>query len=36
MNYSGLKKNEILPSAATCMNLEAIRLSETSQKENDK
>ena len=30
------KKNEIMPSAATCIDLEMIRLSEGSQTEKDK
>ena len=38
--YSGIllshKKEEIMPSAATWMQLEIIRLSEISQKEKDK
>ena len=33
--YSALKKNEILPFAATWMDLENIILSEVSQKEKD-
>ena len=34
--YSAIKKNEIMPFAATWMDLEIIILSETSQKEKDK
>ena len=34
--YSGIKKNEIMPSAATWMDLEMIILSEVSQTEKDK
>ena len=34
--YSAIKKNEIMPSAATWMDLEIIILIEESQKENDK
>ena len=38
--YSGIllshKKHEILPSAATCVDLEIIMLSEVGQKEKDK
>ena len=34
--YSAIKKNEIMPFAATCMDLEIIILSEVSQKEKDK
>ena len=34
--YSVIKKNEMMPSAATWMNLETIILSEVSQKEKDK
>ena len=34
--YSAIKKNEIMTSAATWMDLEIIRLSEVSQTEKDK
>ena len=34
--YSAIKKNEIMPFAATGMQLEIIILSEVSQKEKDK
>ena len=34
--YSAIKKNEIMPFAATGMDLEIIILSEVSQKEKDK
>ena len=34
--YSAIKKNEILPFAATWMDLEGIKLSEISQTEKDK
>ena len=33
--YSAIKKNEIMPSAATCMDLEIIILTEVSQTEKD-
>ena len=33
--YSAIKKNKIMPFAATCMQLEIIILSEVSQKEKD-
>ena len=36
MDYSAIKKNEILPSATTWMDLEDIMLSEISQSEKDK
>ena len=35
-HYSAIKKNEIMPFAATWMQLEVIILSEVSQKEKDK
>ena len=35
-NYSAIKKNEIMPFAATWMQLQIIILSEVSQKEKDK
>ena len=35
-HYSAIKKNEIMPFAATWMDLEIIILSEISQKEKDK
>ena len=35
-HYSAIEKNEMIPSAATWMNLEIIILSEVSQKEKDK
>ena len=34
--YSAIKKNEILPFAAACMDLEGIMLSEISHIEKDK
>ena len=34
--YSAIKKNEIMPFAATWLDLEIIRLSEVSQKEKNK
>ena len=34
--YSAIKKNKIMPSAATWMELETLILSEVSQKEKDK
>ena len=34
--HSAMKKNEILPSAATWMQLESLELSEVRQKEKDK
>ena len=34
--YSGIKKNKIMPFAATWMELETLILSEVSQKEKDK
>ena len=34
--YSAMNKNEIMPSAATCIDLETIRLSEVSQTVKEK
>ena len=34
--YSGIKKNKIMPFAATWMQLESLRLSEVNQKEKEK
>ena len=34
--YSAIKKNEIMPSATTWIDLEIITLSEVNQKEKDK
>jgi len=34
--YSAIKKNEILPFAATWMDVEGLMLSEISQKEKDR
>ena len=34
--YSAIKKNKIMPFAATCMQLEITILSEVNQKEKDK
>ena len=34
--YSAIKKNKILPSATTCVDLEGILLSDISQTEKDK
>ena len=35
-SHSAIKKNEIMPFAATCLQLEIIILSDVSQKEKDK
>ena len=35
-HYSAIKKNELIPSAATYMNLESVILSEVSQTEKEK
>ena len=35
-HYSAVKKNQIMPFAATWMELETLILSEVSQRENDK
>ena len=35
-HYSAMKKNKVMPFAATRMGLEIIKLSEVSQKEKDK
>ena len=34
--YSALKKNKVMPFAATCIDLEILILSEVSQKDKDK
>ena len=34
--YSAIKKNKIMPFAATCKELETLTLSDVSQKEKDK
>ena len=36
LNYSAVKKNEIMPISASWMDLEVIILSEVSQREKDK
>ena len=34
--YSGIKKNEVMPFATTCMYLESVILSEVNQTEKEK